>query len=313
MKKDSKIAIITADDMVGSAIYRLLQQDGYYNLLPVKNDSLNLMDQQAVFSWYDANQPDYVFCFAGPHGGIIANVTYPADFIYQNLTIQNHIIHGAYLYKVKKLLFMAGNCAYPKVCKQPIEESDFQTGVMEPTSVAYSMARCAGIEMCLAYNRQYETCFIPAIFTNYFGINDDYSENGHVLASIMQKMYDAKCNGEPQLVLWGTGEPLRQFLYMDDLARGAICIMENMETPELINIAGGYEKSIREVAEALKDLIGYSGHIIFDSSKPNGTMRKCLDNTKLKALGWQELVSWEDGLQNAYEWFLEYGTKNNLE
>lgn len=310
MKKDSKILVLCADDMIGYCISQQLNLMGYTNLFLIKKNDLDLMNREAVFLWYEKNQPDYVFCFAGPHGGIIANVTYPADFIYQNLTIQNNIIHGAYLHHVKRLLFMAGNCAYPKQCKQPIQESDFQTGVMEPTSVAYSMARCAGIEMCLAYNRQYGTQFIPAIFTNYFGVHDDYSQNGHVLASIMQKMYLAKVNNQSELVLWGTGEPLRQFLYMDDLAKGAICIMNQMDKPELINIAGGYEKSIREVAEALKSIIGYEGTIVFDATKPNGTMRKCLDNTKLKALGWSETVSWEDGLQRAYDWFLEYIAPN---
>lgn len=201
---------------------------------------------------------------------------------------------------------MAGNCAYPRECPQPIREEYFQTGVMEQTSVAYSMARCAGIEMCLAYNRQYQTKFIPAIFTNYFGIQDDYSENGHVLASVMRKMYLAKLHQEKEIVLWGTGEPRRQFLYMDDLANGAVHIMQHMETPELINIAGGYEKSINEMAQALKALIGYEGTVRFDPSKPNGTMRKLLDNSKLCSLGWKEQVSWEDGLREAYEWFVEH-------
>ncbi len=262
------------------------------------------MNRDTVFSWYQENQPEYVFCFAGPHGGIIVNMARPAEFIYQNLTIQNHIIHGAYQNGVKRLLFMAGNCAYPKECPQPIREEYFQTGVMEQTSMAYSMARCAGIEMCLAYNRQYGMEFIPAIFTNYFGVQDDYSDNGHVLASVMRKMYEAKKHHKPQLVLWGTGEPKRQFLYIDDLADGAICIINHMQTPELINIAGGTEKSIREMAEDLKMLIGYQGMIRFDKTKPNGTMRKALDNTKLKALGWQESVSWTEGLQKSYDWFL---------
>ena len=305
MDISSKIMVVDAADMLGDAICRMLQKQGYHNVLPVSEKDLDLMERDAVFQWYEANRPEYVFCFAGPHGGIIANTKYPADFAYRNLTIQNNIIHGAYLYGVKRLVFMVGSCAYPKVCSQPIKESDFQTGVMESTSVAYSMARCAGVEMCLAYNRQYQTQFVPAVFSNYFGINDDYSENGHVLASIMRKMYEAKQNGDEKLVLWGTGEPLRQFLYMDDLANGAIHIMNNMEQIELINIAGGFEKSIKEVAETLQKLIGYEGEIVFDATKPNGTMRKLMDNTKLRALGWTEQVGWEDGLQEAYTWFLE--------
>ncbi len=306
MDLTSKILVIEANDMIGDAITRSLRRSGYKNLLLPAKDELDLMDREAVFSYYAENKPEYVFLFAGPHGGIIANVTYPADFIYQNLTIQNNLIHGAYLYGVKRMLFMIGNCAYPKVCPQPIKEEHFQTGIMEQTSVAYSMARCAGVEMCLAYNRQYKTDFIPSVFGNYFGINDDYTENGHVLASIMRKIYQAKMRGDQKLVLWGTGEPLRQFLYIDDLADGAVCIMNKMQKPELVNIAGGYEKSIRETAEILKKTIGYNGTIVFDSSKPNGTMRKFLDNTKLKSLGWKEKIGFDEGLQISYQWFVDH-------
>lgn len=305
MDINSKIMVVDAEDMIGEAICRMLKEQGYRNILPVSKNSLDLMNRNAVWEWYKEYRPEYVFCFAGPHGGIIANTTYPADFIYQNLTIQNNIIHGAYQSGVKRLLFMAGSCAYPKICQQPIIESYFQTGLMEQTSVAYSMARCAGIEMCLAYNRQYHSEFIPAIFSNYYGIHDDYSDNGHVLASIMRKMYIAHKHKDQELVLWGTGEPLRQFLYMDDLANGAICIMKNLEKPELINIAGGYEKSIKEIAGILQKLIGYKGIVKFDESKPNGTMRKLMDNTKLRLLGWQEQVTWEEGMETSYQWFLE--------
>jgi len=302
----SKIMVVDSNDIIGSAICRTLEQQEYQNILRISKDNLDLMNREAVFAWYQKNQPDFVFCFAGPHGGIKVNAVCPAEFIFQNLTIQTNLIHGAYLSGVKRLLFMAGGCAYPKKCPQPIREEYFQTGVMEPTSVAYSMARCAGIEMCLAYNRQYHTEFIPAIFTNYFGIEDDYSENGHVIANVMRKMYLAKMNGDSKLVLWGTGKPLRQFLYMDDLAEGAICIMKDMQEPELINLAGGEEKSIYEVAKALQKKIGYRGEIYFDTTQPDGAMRKALDNTKLRELGWQEKVSWEDGLEQAYKWFLEH-------
>lgn len=310
MELNSRIMVVDAEDMIGAAISRVLEQQGYQNILKISTGTLDLMNRDAVFSWYAANRPDYVFCFAGPHGGIKVNTARPADFIYQNLVIQTNLIHAAYISGVKRLLFMAGNCAYPREAPQPIREEYFQTGVMEQTSVAYSMARCAGIEMCLAYNRQYHTEFIPAIFTNYFGIQDDYSENGHVLASVMRKMYLAKLRQEKEIVLWGTGEPRRQFLYMDDLANGAIHIMRHMKTPELINIAGGYEKSIYEMAQELKALIGYEGTVRFDRAKPNGTMRKLLDNSKLRSLGWQEQVSWEDGLHKAYEWFVDHVASN---
>lgn len=313
MERNARIMVVDAEDMIGAAICRALAEQGYQNILRVSAGTLDLTDRAAVFSWYEENRPDFVFCFAGPHGGIKVNSAHPAEFIYQNLTIQTNLIHGAYQSGVKRLLFMAGNCAYPRECPQPIREEYFQTGVMEQTSVAYSMARCAGIEMCLAYNRQYHTEFIPAIFTNYFGIQDDYSENGHVLASVMRKMHFAKLRQERELVLWGTGEPRRQFLYMDDLARGAVHIMQHMERPELINIAGGYEKSIAEMAQDLKKLVGYQGDIRFDASKPNGTMRKLLDNTKLRALGWREQVSWEDGLREAYRWFAEHSAASQAE
>lgn len=306
MELSARIMVVDAADMIGAAICRALERKGYQTLLRVSTETLDLTNREAVFSWYAENRPEYIFCFAGPHGGIKVNMAHPAEFIYQNLTIQTNLIHGAYQYGVKRLLFMAGNCAYPRECPQPIREEYFQTGVMEQTSVAYSMARCAGIEMCLAYNRQYHTEFIPAIFTNYFGIQDDYSENGHVLASVMRQMHSAMLRQVPELVLWGTGEPRRQFLYMDDLADGAVHIMEHMETPELINIAGGYEKSIREMAEALQTLMGYQGTVRFDASKPNGTMRKLLDNSKLRALGWREQVSWEDGLRDTYQWYVSH-------
>lgn len=306
MELSAKIMVVDGEDMIGAAICRALTRQGYQNILKITPKTLDLMNRESVFSWYGENRPDYVFCFAGPHGGIKVNTAHPAEFIYQNLTIQTNLIHGAYQSGVKRLLFMAGNCAYPRECPQPIREEYFQTGVMEQTSVAYSMARCAGIEMCLAYNRQYKTEFIPAIFTNYFGIQDDYSENGHVLASVMRKMYLAKRQGENEIVLWGTGEPRRQFLYMDDLANGAVHIMQHMKVPGLINIAGGYEKSISEMAQELKKLMGYEGDIRFDPSKPNGAMRKLLDNSKLRSLGWREQVSWEDGLREAYGWFAEH-------
>lgn len=303
IQTDDKILVIDSENMIGRAIYRALLRQGYHNCYRVSNQSLDLMDRDGVYSWFEAKRPEYVFCFCGPHGGIAANCKYPADFAYKNLTIQNNIIHSAYLTGVKRLLFMAGGCVYPKVCAQPAKEEDYQTGPMEPTSIAYSMARCAGIEMCLAYNRQYQTQFIPAILSNYYGIEDDYTENGHVLSSIMKKIHMAKVQGQDSITLWGTGKPQRQFLYIDDLASGAVCIMNHLKTPELINLAGGYEKSILEIAHDLKDLIGYSGEVIFDSNKPDGAMRKLLDSSKLHALGWTEQVEWKDGLAWAYQWF----------
>lgn len=292
--------------MVGAAICRALSRSGYRRVTPLSGRQLDFFDPKAVSDYFFKHQPDYVFCFAGPHGGIGANIRYPADFAHQNLTLQCNLLHSAYQAGVKRLLFLSGSCVYPRDCPQPMREEYFQSGPMEPTSVAYSMARCAGIELCLAYNRQYRTCFIPAIFSNYYGIQDDYSDNGHALAGMMQKIHAAKQNNQPELVLWGTGAPLRQFLYIDDLADGAVCIMSRLREPQLINIAGGEEKSIAEAAHELCDVVGYRGGIIFDASRPDGAMRKSMDNSKLRALGWRERVGWSEGLRLAYRWFCEH-------
>lgn len=301
MKKDSRIYVAQHDDLVGASIVSELKREGYAHILTRREDELDLRNESAVARFFEETNPEYVFCFAGPHGGIIRNTTYPADLIYANLRIQCNIIHSAYVTGVKKLLFMAGNCAYPKECPQPIIEDYFMSGKMEPTSAAYSTARAAGIEMCRAYNRQYGTTFVPAIVTNYYGAGDDYSDDGHVLASVLRKMCMAKETGEPSLTLWGTGEPKRQFMYSSDIAQAAIIIMQHYESTELINIAGGEEFSIKELAERLKEIVGYDGKIVFDASKPNGTMRKFLDNNKLKELGFSEKVSFNEGLGLIYK------------
>jgi GDP-L-fucose synthase len=306
MLKSSKIYVPNHHDMIGASIVGQLQSEGYTNIILREANELDLTDEKAVNSFFSKTTPEYVFCFAGSHGGIIKNSTYPADIIYEVLKVQISLIHSSYKHQVRKFLFLAGNCIYPKFANQPIIEDYFMAGKMETTSAAYSTARAAGVEMCWAYNRQYGSKFVPAILPNYYGPGDDFSENGHVLASIINKIYKAKVSNLPSLELWGTGTPKRQFMYSDDISRACILIMNDYNSTELINIAGGYEASISEIALILKDIIGYNGDIIFDSSKPDGTPRKLMDNTKLQNLKFQEKTSFLEGLRLIYNDFLQY-------
>ncbi|WP_110955294.1 DegT/DnrJ/EryC1/StrS family aminotransferase [Anaerosinus massiliensis] len=305
MKLCSKIFVLDIENMIGKAIVRVLTKNGYQNILAPNSEALDLLNSAEVFEYYIKNKPDYVFCFAGPHGGIAVNQEKPAEFISQNLMVQHNVIHGAYLHGVKRLIFLTGSCVYPKECQQPMQESSFMTGMMEKTSVAYSTATTAGVEMCCAYNRQYGTEFIPVVMPNYYGIEDDFSENGHVLANIMIKMHNAHEQSKDNVTLFGTGNPKRQFMFVDDLADGAIYLMQHAKNFELTNLAGGNEFSIAELAEKLKKVIGYQGNILFDPEKPDGTMRKLLDNTKMTELGWKSQTDFSDGLQKTYEWFLQ--------
>ena len=300
MNIDSRIYVTHHRDLVGASIAAALRRHGYSNVILREDDGLDLCDSAAVNDFFEESKPEYVFCFAGPHGGIIKNTTYPSDLIYANLRIQCNVIHSAYLSGVKKLLFMVGGCVYPKDCPQPILEEYYMTGPMEPTSVAYSTARVAGIEMCNAYNKQHGTSFVPAVIANYYGPGDDYSDDGHVLASVMRKMCVAKKSGDKKLALWGTGMPKRQFMYSDDIAEAAILIMDKYESTELINIAGGTELSIAQLARELQKITGYNGDISFDASKPDGAMRKQLDGKKLEALGFKETVTSQEGFSRLF-------------
>jgi GDP-L-fucose synthase len=287
--------------MVNAAIVRTLLREGYENLILRDRNQLDLSDEQRTDAFFERERPEYVFCFVGYHGGIIRNVTYPADLMYLNLKIQCSVMHNAYRHGVKKLIFMVGNCTYPKENKQPIKEDSFMEGKMEPTSVAYSTAKAAGVEMCWAYNRQYGTNFVPVVLTNYYGVGDDYSDNGHVLASVLRKIVCAREDESGSVALWGTGEPRRQFMYMDDMADAVVLIMNKYQETALINAAGGYEFTIAEMAEKIKEIAGYKGEIIFDASKPNGAMRKLLDNSKLLSLGFREKINFDQGLRLIYE------------
>ncbi|MCL1829695.1 MAG: NAD-dependent epimerase/dehydratase family protein [Oscillospiraceae bacterium] len=300
MEKDALIYVAQHNDLIGASVVSELERWGYSRILTRSGDDPDLTDERAVARLFEESKPEYVFCFAGPHGGIIKNTTYPADLIYANLRIQCNIIHNSYIHGVKKLLFMTGSCVYPKECPQPITEDCFMAGKQEPTSAAYSTARAAGIEMCFAYNRQHGAKFIPAVVTNCYGPGDDYSEDGHVLASVLRKMCLAKEKEEPSLTLWGTGEPKRQFMYTGDIGAAAVLIMQKYDSTELINIAGGQEFSIAELARELKNVTGYKGEIVFDATKPDGAMRKLLDGKKLAKLGFNETVSFSEGLAKLY-------------
>lgn len=312
MNKDfstnDKIYVAGHRGMVGSAIVRCLQARGYHHLVLRTRNELDLIDQQAVFDFFTSEKPDLVFLAAAKVGGIVANNTYPADFIYQNLTIQNNIIHAAYLNGVKKLLFLGSSCIYPKLAPQPIKEEYLLSGYLEPTNEPYAIAKIAGIKMCGAYNRQYGTNYISVMPTNLYGPGDNYDlETSHVLPALIRKMHDAKYNGDKKVVVWGTGNPRREFLYSEDLADACVYLMENCNNEtigEVINIGVGEDITIRELAELTARVVGFDGELVFDTSKPDGTPQKLLDVSRLTSLGWQASTDLENGIALAYKDFL---------
>ena len=333
MERKSKIFIAGHRGLVGSAISRNLQAAGYENIIIRTRAQLNLTDQQAVAAFFAAEQPEYVFLAAAKVGGILANNTYPADFIYQNLTIQNNIIHNSYLHGVKKLLFLGSSCIYPKLCPQPMKEEYLLTGPLEPTNSAYAVAKIAGIEMCWSYNRQYGTRFIPVMPTNLYGTNDNFDlQNSHVLPAMIRKFHlarlaaagdiaaidrDEKLFGaipadirgalaatDPKVVLWGSGTPKREFLHVDDMADACVYLMQNCDNTELINIGTGTDISIRELAELVGKIVDFPGKIVFDSSKPDGTPQKLLDVSRLRQTGWSASISLEQGIRAVYQWYV---------
>lgn len=310
MKRNARIFVAGSGGMVGSAIIRRLKQEGYTNLLTPSHAALELMDQDAVARWFDSNKPEYVFLAAAKVGGILANSTYPADFIHVNLTIQNNVLHQSYLNGVRKLLFLGSSCIYPGQCSQPIKEEYLMTGPLEPTNSPYAVAKIAGIEMCWAYNRQYGTRFIPVMPTNLYGPNDNFDlETSHVLPALIRKFHEGKINQHSSVTVWGTGRPRREFLHVDDLARGCVFVMEQdfsedkyVEKP-LFNLGVGKDISICELAELIRDIVGFEGKIVFDSSKPDGTPRKVLDVSRITKVGWNAKISLEDGIASVYDTF----------
>lgn len=309
MRPDCKIYVTGHRGLVGSALMRRLKAGGYVNIVTRSHSELDLVDQAAVNAFFKRERPEYVFLAAAKVGGIHANNTYRADFIYQNLMIESNIIHAAYLNGVKKLLFLGSSCIYPKLAPQPMKEEHLLTGLLEVTNEPYAIAKIAGIKMCGAYNSQYGTNYISAMPTNLFGPGDNYDlQNSHVLPALIRKMHEAKTNGQKEVVVWGTGTPRREFLYSDDLADACVFLMESRnakEIGEFVNIGSGREVTIRELAELVAEVVGFNGGLVFDSSKPDGTPRKLLDVSRLRALGWQGKTGFRDGIAKAYMDFLQ--------
>ena len=305
VEKNAKIYVAGHRGMVGSAIYRKLQKEGYTNLIVKTSSELDLRDQQQVTDFFNAEKPEYVFLAAAKVGGIIANNTYRADFLYENLCIQNNVIHQAYKTGVKKLMFLGSSCIYPKMAPQPLKEEYLLTGTLEATNEPYAIAKIAGIKMADAYRAQYNCNFISVMPTNLYGYNDNYHpQNSHVLPALIRKFHEAKINNSDAVTIWGSGTPMREFLFADDLAEACYFLMQNYSEAGLINIGTGEDLTIKDLAQLIKNIIGFKGELKFDSSKPDGTPRKLMDVSKLHALGWKHKIALEEGIQLAYEDFL---------
>lgn len=304
--KDSKIFIAGHKGLIGSALHRLLIKKGYTNLVLRTSKELDLRDRDATSAFFEKEKPDFVFVAAAKVGGIKANMDFPADFIYDNLQIQNNIIDLSYKHGVSKLLFLGSACIYPTQAAQPIKEEYFMTGPFEPTNQPYAVAKTAGIEMCRAYSKQYGCNFISVIPNNLYGPADNFHpQNSHLIAALIRKFHEAKVNGDKEVVLWGTGTPRRELLYSDDAAEALIILMEEYSSPEVINIGVGNDLSVKEIAEVVKEVIGFQGTMVFDATKPNGMMRRLLDVSKMSALGWKPTTPLVEGIKKEYEWFLE--------
>lgn len=301
MKKDSRIYVAGHNGMVGSAIVRLLKKEGYTNLLLANSKELDLRNQQAVNSFFEKQKPEFVFLAAAKVGGIMANNVYRADFLYDNLMIASNIIHASYINKVTKLLFLGSSCIYPKLAPQPLKEEYLLSGELEPTNEPYAIAKIAGIKLCEAYRDQYDCNFISAMPTNLYGPNDNYDlQNSHVLPALIKKFYLAKKNNLPHVEIWGTGEALREFLYVDDLAEACLHLMLNYNEKLFINVGSGKDISIKELALTVKKVVGFEGELKFDTSKPNGTPRKLMDVSRLAQAGWTFTTELEQGIQLAF-------------
>jgi len=305
MEKDAKIYIAGHRGMVGSAIHRKLVKEGYTNFVTRTSDTLDLRDQVQVSVFFESEKPDYVFLAAAKVGGIVANNTYRAEFLYDNLQIQNNVIHNSYLNGVKKLMFLGSSCIYPKLAPQPLKEEYLLTGLLEETNEPYAIAKIAGIKMCDAYRSQYRCNYISVMPTNLYGYNDNYHpQNSHVLPALIRRFHEAKENGLTGVTIWGTGSPKREFLFADDLAEACYYLMQNYNEPGLVNIGTGDDISIKDLALLVKDIIGFEGNIDFDTSKPDGTPRKLMDVTKLHEQGWRHKIELKEGIMLAYQDFL---------
>lgn len=314
MDTQSKIFVAGSRGLVGSALVRTLQAQGYKNLVLRSSQELDLRNQAAVDDFFAQEKPDYIFLAAAKVGGIQANNTYRADFLYENLMIEANIIHSAYRYGAEKLLFLGSSCIYPKLCPQPMKEEYLLTGFLEQTNEPYAIAKIAGLKLCENYCRQYGVNFISAMPTNLYGLNDNFDlANSHVLPALMRKFHEAKVNGDPTVTVWGTGTPLREFLYVDDLADALVFLMNTYNEVDFVNVGTGQEVSIKELALTMKAVVGYEGELVFDATKPDGTPRKLLDVSRLNAAGWQAKTDLKTGIEQTYGWFLQsYDTLRGL-
>lgn len=307
MNPESKIYVAGHRGLAGSAIVRALKRKGYNNLITRTHAELDLTDQLAVQAFFEAEQPTHVILAAAKVGGIHANDTYPAEFIRDNLAIQTNVIHSAWQSGVDKLVFLGSSCIYPKFAEQPMREDSLLTGPLEPTNEWYAIAKIAGIKMCQAYRKQYGFDAISLMPTNLYGPGDNFNlENSHVLPALLRKFHEAKLNHDPQVVMWGTGSPKREFLHVDDLGDAVVHLTEHYSDSDIVNVGVGTDVSIRELAELVKDVVGYEGEIVNDTSKPDGTPRKLMDVSRLSEIGWQAKTSLRDGIENTYTWFLTH-------
>ena len=304
MEYNSKIYIAGHRGLVGSAILRRLESEGYKNIIHRARKELDLTRQSAVEAFFEKEKPGYVFLAAAKVGGIYANSTYPAEFIYSNLMVQANVINAAHIYGVGKLLFLGSSCIYPRDCPQPMKEEYLLSGYLEPTNEPYAVAKIAGIKMCQSYNKQYGTNFISVMPTNLYGPNDNFDlMDSHVLPALIRKFHEAKVNDNPYAEVWGTGNPQREFLYVEDLADACLFLMENYDKKEIINIGTGEDVTIKELAGIVKEVVGYDGEMHFDRSKPDGTLRKLLDVSRINSLGWQAKTPLKAGIEKTYEWY----------
>lgn len=306
MNKNSKIYVAGHRGLVGSAIVRGLEAKGFTNIIGRTHSELDLKNSAKVEEFFKSEKPEYVFLAAAKVGGILANSNYPADFIYENLQIQNNVIGMAHKYEVKKLMFLGSSCIYPKMCPQPIKEEYLLSGYLEETNEAYALAKISGLKMCQFFNKQYGTNYISVMPTNLYGPYDNFSgENSHVMPALIRRFHEAKVNNDKEVVVWGSGTPLREFLYSEDMADACIYLMETYEGNDFFNIGTGKEITIRGLAEMVKEVVGYEGELVLDASKPDGTPRKLLDVSRLEEAGWKYKVELRDGIEKAYKWFVE--------
>ncbi|HZV03056.1 MAG TPA: GDP-L-fucose synthase [Planctomycetota bacterium] len=313
MDKKARIFVAGHRGLVGSAILRVLEREGFTNVLTATRDQLDLRDQAAVNYWFRANRPEYVFLVAGTVGGIHANASYPAHFIYDNMMIHATVVHSSHIYGAKKLLYLGSSCIYPRECPQPIKEEYLLTGPLEPTNEPYALAKIAGIKLCQAYRKQYGCNFISAMPTNLYGPNDNFDlQSSHVVPALMRKFHDAKVAGKNEVTIWGTGSPKRELLHVDDLARACLFLMERYEGADHVNVGTGEDMTIKALAELMRDTIHPEAELVFDSHKPDGAPRKLLDVSRLHALGWRHEIELREGLESTYAWFLEHAQDRSL-